>query len=377
MGSVAESVTPKAAKKKAASSSTFVRVVNYSAVRLLSLFVTVVIGIYLTILIASMGGYVDQMMKSDIQERVTMQIARNPAYRDMDPAAKNILTEERIQSEIERLHLDQPLIIRSGRFLKNALTLNLGRAMFLTSDSGSRNVRAIILERIPYTLLLMGTANLFLFFVTLFLALGLSRQYGSFLDKLVIALSPTSSVPAWFYGIFLILLFAAVLGILPFGGVIDAPVPKDFIGRALSVLKHLILPASSLIISSFFLNIYNWRTFFLIYSSEDYVDMAKAKGLPSRDIERRYILRPTLPTIITSFALMLIAMWTGAIVTETVFSWPGLGRITYKAIGMFDSPVIIGTTIIYAYLLAITVYLLDFVYALVDPRVKIGGGGQQ
>lgn len=306
-----------------------------------------------------------------------MQIAANPAYKEMDPGTRSELTQQRIQSEIERLHLDQPLLIRSGRFLKNALTMNLGRAMFLSSDSGSRNVRAIILERIPYTLLLMGTSELFLFFVTLFLALALSRQYGSFMDKLVIALSPSSSVPPWFYGIFLILLFAAVLGLLPFGGVIDAPVPKDFIGRALSVLKHLILPGSALVISSFFLSIYNWRTFFLIYSSEDYVDMAKAKGLPGRDIERKYILRPTLPTIITSFALLLIAMWTGAIVTETVFSWPGLGRITYKAIGLFDTPVIVGTTIIYAYLLAITVFLLDFVYALVDPRVKIGAGGQQ
>ena len=97
--------------------------------------------------------------------------------------------------------------------------------------------------------------------------------------------------------------------------------------------------------------------------------------MPSRDIERRYILRPTLPTIITSFALLLIALWTGAIITETVFQWPGLGRVTYRAIGLYDTPVIVGTTIIYAYLLAITVFLLDFVYALVDPRVKIGSGG--
>jgi peptide/nickel transport system permease protein len=138
----------------------------------------------------------------------------------------------------------------------------------------------------------------------------------------------------------------------------------------------LILPASSLIISQFFYSIYNWRTFFLIYSSEDYVEMAKAKGLPSRDIERRYILRPTLPTIITAFALLLIGTWTGAIITETVFQWPGLGRVTFRAIGLYDTPVIVGTTIIYAYLLAITVFLLDIVYALVDPRVKIGGGGE-
>ena len=85
--------------------------------------------------------------------------------------------------------------------------------------------------------------------------------------------------------------------------------------------------------ASFFLSIYNWRTFFLIYSSEDYVEMAKAKGLPARDIERRYILRPTLPTIITKFALLLISVWQGAIITETVFLWPGLGRTLYRRLG--------------------------------------------
>ncbi|MDF1519701.1 MAG: ABC transporter permease [Brevefilum sp.] len=376
MGSVAESVSPNIQKKKARTFDTLKRVLKYSGVRLLSLFITVVVGVYLTILIANMGGYVDQMMKAEIQERITMQVGRSDAYKNMDPATRNELAQEMIQNEIERLNLDQPMLLRSVRFLRNALTLNLGRAMNMTSDSGSRNVRAIILERIPYTLLLMGTANFILFFTTLFLALALSRHYGSLWDKIIIGMSPTSSAPSWLYGIFLILIFAAVLKILPFGGVIDAPVPKDFLGRSLSVLRHLILPASSLIISQFFYSIYNWRTFFLIYSSEDYVEMAKAKGLPSRDIERRYILRPTLPTIITAFALLLIGTWTGAIITETVFQWPGLGRVTFRAIGLYDTPVIVGTTIIYAYLLAITVFLLDIVYALVDPRVKIGGGGE-
>jgi peptide/nickel transport system permease protein len=142
----------------------------------------------------------------------------------------------------------------------------------------------------------------------------------------------------------------------------------------MSVLKHLILPGSALVISSLFLSIYNWRTFFLIYSSEDYVEMARAKGLHPRDVERKYILRPTLPNIITNFALLIIGLWTGAIVTETVFLWPGLGRTFYRAIGLYDTPVIVGLTIIFAYLLAITVFLLDFIYAVVDPRVKIGSG---
>jgi peptide/nickel transport system permease protein len=108
---------------------------------------------------------------------------------------------------------------------------------------------------------------------------------------------------------------------------------------------------------------------------EDYVELARAKGLSSRAIERRYILRPTLPNIITSFALMLITLWQGAILTETIFNWPGLGEMLYSAIQNFDSPVIIGSTVIFAYLLAITVFSLDFIYALVDPRVRVGSGG--
>jgi len=223
---------------------------------------------------------------------------------------------------------------------------------------------------------LAGTSELFLFVISVLLALSLSRRYGSFWDKIVITLSPTSAAPPWFYGIFLILIFGALLKVLPFGGLTDSPPPENPIDYGLSVLKHLILPSSAIIVSQIFLSIYNWRTFFLIYSSEDYVEMAKAKGLPAGDIERRYILRPTLPTIITQFALLVITLWQGFIITETVFLWPGLGRTLYQAIGLYDIPVIVGSTIIYAYLLAITVFLLDFVYALVDPRVKVGGGGR-
>lgn len=368
-GTLPESKTP----KKSSSSSAFTRMFRYTGVRLVTLFVTVVIGVYLTIMIANMGGYVDQIMRSEIRERVTIAIGANPANRNLSPDARKKMVEDTIALEENRMGLDTPVMVRSLNYLGNALRLNLGRALNMSSDSGSRQVRLIILERLPATLLLMGSAELLLFFVSIFLALSLSRNYGNFWDKLVITLSPTSAAPPWFYGIFMILIFAAIFKVLPFGGMVDAPPPSNLPDYAASVLKHLILPASALIVSSIFLSIYNWRTFFLIYSSEDYVEMAKAKGLVSRDIEQRYILRPTLPTIITNFALLLIGLWTGAIITETIFLWPGLGRTLYTAIGLYDTPVIVGSTIIYAYLLAITVFLLDFVYALVDPRVKVGG----
>jgi peptide/nickel transport system permease protein len=353
---------------------TLARVTRYVIVRLLVLFATVVIGVYLTIMIANMGGYVDRIMKTEIRDRITQRIGFNPSTQQMDPDARRKLIEETIALEEDRLGLDIPIAIRNFRYLSNALTLQLGRAINMTSDSGSKQVRLILLERLPATLLLMGISQLFLFFSSILLALNLSRRYGNFWDRLVVALSPTSAVPPWFYGIFLILIFAALFKVLPFGGMVDSPPPANPIDYSLSVLKHLLLPVTSLVLSSFFLSIYNYRTFFLIYSSEDYVEMAKAKGLPSRDVERRYILRPTLPNIITNFAFLIIALWTGATITETVFLWPGLGRTLYHAIGLYDIPIIVGSTIIYAYLLAMTVFILDFIYALVDPRVKVGGG---
>ena len=359
--------------RKRASGRTFLRVIRYTGLRLVTLFITVVIGIYLTILIANMGGYVDNIMKGEITQSITQKAAGDPRMRSMSSDARAKLIQAEIALEENREGLNTPVAVRNFTYISNALTLNLGTAINMNSDSGSKSVRLIVLERLPATLLLMGTSELSLFFVSLFLALTLSRRYGSFWDKLIIILSPTSTPPAWFYGIFFILLFAAIFKLLPFGGLMDAPPPTNPIDLGLNVIKHLILPASALFISQFFLSIYNWRTFFLIYSSEDYVEMAKAKGLPPRDIERQYILRPTLPTIITQFALLLIGVWQGAIVTETVFEWPGLGRTFYQAIGLFDTPVIVGLTIIYAYLLAITVFALDFVYALVDPRVKVGG----
>jgi peptide/nickel transport system permease protein len=364
------------AAKERKHESTFSRVAKYMGFRLVFLFITVVIGVYLTILIANMGGYVDEIRKGAIREAVGLQVLQDPAFRQLPQEEKDKLIADRIRVQEHRQGLDRPFVLRSFAYLSNALRLDLGRAENMSSDSGSRQVRLILLERLPATLVMWGLSNLILFFLSLLLALALSRRYGSFLDRAIIALTPTSSAPAWFYGLFLILIFAAVFQILPFGGIVDAPPPDNPLLYALSVLKHLILPASAILISSVFLNAYNWRTFFLIYSSEDYVEMAKAKGLSSREIERRYVLRPTLPTIVTGFALLLITLWQGAIILETVFNWPGIGRAYYTAIGLFDTPVIVGNAVIFAYLLALTVFLLDFLYVVVDPRVKIGGGGR-
>jgi len=353
------------------------RLLRYSALKLVALVFTVAVGVYITILVANMGGEVDKMRLATIRESVALAATADPAFKVLNSEERREFINARVDLEVRRYGLDRPFIVRSIDYLKDGLTLNLGFSQQLLSDSGSRQVRNILLERLPATLLLLGTANLLLFFLALFAGLSLSRRYGSFADKAVLALAPTSAAPPWFYGLFLILIFAAWLRVLPFGGMVDAPPPDNTLDYAASLLRHMVLPITAWLISSIFLTTYQWRTFFMIYSSEDYVDMAKAKGLPDRLIERRYVLRPTLPNIITNFSFVLISMWTGAILTETVFNWPGIGQLYFRAIGAFDTPVIVANVVLYAYLLAITVFLLDFIYALVDPRVRIGEGGHK
>jgi len=348
---------------------------KFALMRVITLAFALVVAVYLTVFIANWGGEMDENRKQLIQFEVASEMTGNPAYDHYSSEEFRELMQEQIDTQIARRGLDEPFLLRSFDYLIDAITLDLGRSQEMTSDTGSRNVRVILLERIPPTLLLIATSQLITFFLAVFIALHLSRRYGSILDKLVISLAPSSAAPGWFYGLWLILIFAAALGVLPWGRMVEAPPPPTTWGYALSLLQHMILPVSAMVLGSVFAAIYSWRTFFLIYSSEDYVELAQAKGLSSRDLERRYILRPTLPPIITNFLLMIITVLLGSIVLETVFNWPGLGRLIFQAINLYDTPVIVGSVVIYGYLLAAAVFFLDFIYAALDPRVRTGERG--
>lgn len=175
------------------------RLGRFALVRAVFLVLAVIIAVYITVIIANMGGELDRIRTAEITDAIQMQIGRDPAYRQLTQEQREALINELVDNEIKRLGMDKPFFPgRSFQYLWRALTLNLGFADQMSSDAGSRQVRLIILERLPTTLLLFGTANLFLFFASLFVALFLSRRYGSFLDKVTIALAPSSAAPGWF-----------------------------------------------------------------------------------------------------------------------------------------------------------------------------------
>src|ERR1051326_1628254 len=155
MAVVAQPPLEKPVTKKVHHESTLLRVSRYVVVRLLTLFVTVVIAIYLTIMIANMGGYVDRIMRGEIRDHITQSIGLNPAMQKMDPTARKKLIDETIAQEKKRVGLKVPIEIRNFLFLPTALPLQLGRAINMTSDSGSKQARLTLLERLPATLLLM------------------------------------------------------------------------------------------------------------------------------------------------------------------------------------------------------------------------------
>ncbi len=366
---------------KESASSTFSRVAKYAVVRVILLFMTVVVAVYLTIIVANLGGYVDEIMRGRIAEAIAGM--RMGGWLDDVPAEqRNEIIEQTVQSMEESYGLHQPFMLRCVRWLVHGLTLNLGETELWSFfrgvlGSGNQKVQSLVLERLPFTLLLVGASNLLLFFASVFVSLFLSRKYGGLMDRIMVALAALNSAPSWIYGVLLIVILAGNLRILPFPKSLDmryAELTPDFVRL---LLKQMILPVAAIVLSVFFQAVYAWRTFFLLYAREDYVEMAQAMGLAARVIERRYILRPALPYVITNFALVMISLWEGAIALELLFYWPGIGRLFFQAIGSFNTELIVAVVVVFAYLLAITVFLLDLIYSLVDPRVRVGSGHQK
>jgi peptide/nickel transport system permease protein len=381
-------------QKKSFLSRPIFRVVKYLAVRVLTIAMTILAGIYVTVLIANRGGFVDASIAQDVENEV-QAFYHEGLWNNVPNDALTRSTAELREILYRGSGLDLPLFQRELRWTFNALTFNWGSILnkqnlelrainYLYGSPDKFQVSQIIKDHFPNTLLLITSADLIVFLIGIPLALLLSRKYGKWLDKLMVALSPISSVPAWVHGIFLVILFAIQLHWLPAGKMFDLFPPSTKWGYILIVLKHMLLPVTAIVLSMFFQYVYTWRTFFLIYAGEDYVDLARAKGLSGKAIEKNYILRPTLPYVVTSFALSLLGFWQMTTALEYFFDWPGIGLLYVNALGVnvtevrtIDAVLIIGVVVIFAYLMGLTILLLDLVYAFLDPRVRLGGGNQK
>jgi peptide/nickel transport system permease protein len=368
-----EGRSPQGAKSVGAA----LRVLRYALSRTLVLSIMVAIGVFLAIVVLNYGGYIDKIFQAQIGESLNSISLSNPG---MSQEELLKLTEQARWGMEEAYGLHQPFLLRCVRWFYKAITFDWGEAhmslIMRGLEARSPDVRTVILVRLPRTLMLAGTANLLLFFAGVLTALRLSQRHGGLLDKLMVGLSPISTIPNWAYGILLIVVFAGALRLLPFGGMYDDFPPATQLGYVPIVLKHMILPVAAIFLSLYFQSVYAWRAFFLVHAGEDYVEMAKAQGLPTRTIERRYLLRPILPYIITSFAIMLITFWQGILVLEVLFDWPGIGQLFVTALRQNERGVSTAVIVVFALLLALTVLLLDIIYALVDPRVKVAGNGQ-
>lgn len=313
---------------------------RYLAKRIPILLITVLIATYATVLIANMGGYVDRILRTQIEWEVSQELARNPSFRALPEEQQEKLRQELIEARIKAAGLDKPFLERSLIYLVQALSLDLGRAMFLRSAGGSSRVRDIILERLPWSVLLFTVGTVVSAGLGIFIGLQMGQKALSKFDRLMTVFAIiTTVIPPWFIGIFFLLIFAFQLGILPSGGIVSKPHenPLEFLA---DFLWHSILPLFTWVFTYFGYWAYVTRNLVIQILHEDYVTAARAKGLPENLVMRRYVLRPAAPPIITMVALAVIMSWMGAIITETVFSWPGLGTLYWEAIGAMDAPLI-------------------------------------
>lgn len=266
----------------------------------------------------------------------------------------------------ERFGLDQPMYVQLWRYVSGIATLDFGYSYRLGVP-----VFDLIMSRLPATLLLTGTA------FVLSLALGIvagsmaaarvKKPSGSLIMALALVFYAT---PLFWVALMSVVVFSVYLGWLPAYGLYTVGAGHTGFALVLDVATHLILPATTLAL--FFMAIYTrmTRTSMLDAAQQDFVKTARAKGLKPSVIQRRHILRNALLPIITLAGLQAGQMVGGAILTETVFAWPGIGRLMFEALQQRDYNLLLGIFFFSAALVIVFNILTDLVYRLADPRIK-------
>ncbi|SNY97188.1 ABC transporter permease [Halomonas sp. hl-4] len=268
----------------------------------------------------------------------------------------------------ERFGLDQPIYVQLWRYISGIATLDFGY-----SYRQEAPVFDLIMARMPATLLLTGTA--FVLSLVLGIVAGsmaaarVKKPSGSLIMALALVFYAT---PLFWVALMSVVLFSVYLGWLPAYGLYTVGAGHTGLALVIDIAKHLVLPATTLAL--FFMAIYTrmTRTSMLEASQQDYVKTARAKGLKPSIIQRRHVLRNALLPIITLAGLQAGQMVGGAILTETVFAWPGIGRLMYEALQQRDYNLLLGIFFFSAALVIVFNIITDLVYSLADPRIKKG-----
>ncbi|WP_198654834.1 ABC transporter permease [Albibacillus kandeliae] len=261
--------------------------------------------------------------------------------------------------------LDQPFLVQLGRYIGNVLHFDLGYSFFY-----NQSVTSLILERLPATLLLVVSAQVLALVVGVVLGVVSARRPNGMLSHFVTFLALFGySAPVFWTGILLLIAFSLKIPLFPVAGMQDITVTGGFFAHAWDILRHLVLPMITL--ASIFLALYSRlaRATMMEVLGSDYVRTAKAKGLSQRDVVYKHALKNALSPVITLAGLQFSAVVSGAVLVETVFSWPGLGTLAFQSIIARDTPTILGILFFSALVVIVGNLLTDFALRLVDPRL--------
>ncbi|MCW3783646.1 ABC transporter permease [Defluviimonas salinarum] len=264
--------------------------------------------------------------------------------------------------------LDQPFIVQLGQYIWKVLHFDLGSSYYY-----NRPVTELILERLPATLLLVITAQTLALVIGVVTGVFSARRPNGFLSHLVTIVAFFGhAAPVFWTGILLLIAFSLQIHWFPVGGMRDVTVTGGFWAHSFDVARHMVLPVFTL--STTFLALYSrlCRASMMETLGSDYVRTAKAKGLPMRSVVYKHALKNALSPVITLAGLQFSAVISGAVLVETVFSWPGLGTLAFQVIVARDTPTILGILFFSALIVIAGNLLTDLVQRLVDPRVRTG-----
>ncbi len=281
-----------------------------------------------------------------------------------DPV-RSYVTPNMSAEDVERvrvnLGLDKPVPMQYVAWLKNVLKGDFGYSLI-----NYRPVSHQIKERIPATLLLMGTSLITAIIFGIIFGLIAAYNKNKWIDNIISIISYIGiSIPSFWFAMILIVIFSQKLRLLPSVGMHTIG-----INSTLDVIKHTIMPATVLSFQNFAVITRYIRSKAITEMKEDYVRTAIGKGISSRKVFGTHILKNTLLPIITIIGMSLPNLIAGAFITETIFGWPGMGRLGINAIFSFDYPLIMAITMISALMLILGNLIADILYGVVDPRIK-------